>query len=149
MTADLITTEPGNEARVAGTRITVQHIAEHSTYLGWTTERIAHAFRLTTEQVDAALSYYYDHKAAIDQAIEADQSKDLDLPRLQDMLNTPTPARSAPQRKVMRRISDKGIVTKSTKAPKESTRLTIRSANREQPPSTRPQTRSKKSDKPK
>jgi uncharacterized protein (DUF433 family) len=63
--------EEGYKPRIAGRRITVQHIAEYYDRYEWGIERIAEEFRLTLAQVHAALAYYYDHKSEIDLAIEA------------------------------------------------------------------------------
>src|SRR5690242_20642162 len=62
----------GGKPRIAGTRTTVQNIAV--LYNGaWSIETIADELSLTLGQVSAALSYYFDHREAIDQAIrEAD-----------------------------------------------------------------------------
>src|SRR5215831_13466328 len=58
--------------RIKGTGITVQNIIEDLAN-GLTPERIAEEFDLTLGQIYAGLSYYYDHKIEIDQAIEADK----------------------------------------------------------------------------
>ena len=58
----------GEKPYIAGTGITVQHIAElHK--LGWTVEDLTEEFALTAGQVYAALSYYADHQEEIDQEL--------------------------------------------------------------------------------
>jgi uncharacterized protein (DUF433 family) len=60
----------GGEPLIRGTRITVQRIVE-MTRAGESVEGILEAYpHLTPAQVHAALSYYYDHQAEIDQLIE-------------------------------------------------------------------------------
>jgi uncharacterized protein (DUF433 family) len=63
----------GGKPHIAGRRITVQNIAVLHVYNGWNVEQIADELELTPAQIHAALSYYHDHKAEIDQSIrEAD-----------------------------------------------------------------------------
>ena len=57
---------------IKGKGITVQDVVE-DTHAGLTVEYIADQFDLTLGQIHAALSYYYDHQAEIDQAIADDQ----------------------------------------------------------------------------
>lgn len=57
-------------ARVAGKGVKVENIAILATMHGWPVEKIAEELELTPAQIHAALSYYYDHKAEIDQAIK-------------------------------------------------------------------------------
>lgn len=79
--------EKGHKPRIAGRRITVQHIAIFYELHGWSVEKIAEQFRLTLSQVHAALAYYYDHKSEIDEAIEADRELAASLPQLDDVLS--------------------------------------------------------------
>ena len=63
----------GGEPRVAGHRITVANIAIRYELMGHSIDEIATGYGLSLAEVHAALAYYYDHKAAIDNAIrEAD-----------------------------------------------------------------------------
>lgn len=56
--------------RIAGKGVTVQHLA--ALYrLGWTADELADDYELTQGEIHAALSYYFDHKAEIDAAIES------------------------------------------------------------------------------
>lgn len=57
-------------AFVAGTRIKVRHIAVERTVRDSTPEEIREAYpHLSLAQIHAALAYYYDHKAQIDEEI--------------------------------------------------------------------------------
>lgn len=72
---DYIVSDPDHRRgrpRIRGTGITVHNIAE-DVGSGMTVEQIVEAFDLTSAQVYAALSYYYDHKEAIDREILEDQ----------------------------------------------------------------------------
>ena len=57
---------------IAGTTLRVQDVAESLRFSGYTPEEIGQHYQLTLAQVHAALAYYFDHQAAIDQQIEAD-----------------------------------------------------------------------------
>jgi uncharacterized protein (DUF433 family) len=64
----------GGQPRIAGTRLKVQQIALEYERLGWTPDQICEAHPgVTLAQVHAAMSYYYDHKREIDQAIREDK----------------------------------------------------------------------------
>jgi uncharacterized protein (DUF433 family) len=64
----------GGQPRIAGTRLKVQQIALEYERLGWTPDQICEAHPgVTLAQVHAAMSYYYDHKEEIDQAIREDK----------------------------------------------------------------------------
>ncbi len=58
--------------RIKGTGITVQNIVEDIAS-GLSPEQITERFDLSLGQIYAGLSYYYDHKIEIDQAIESDK----------------------------------------------------------------------------
>src|SRR5437667_2769477 len=60
----------GGKPRIAGHRITVQDIAIGHERLGKSADEIATEYNLTLSDVYAALTYYFDHRAEIDQAIE-------------------------------------------------------------------------------
>jgi uncharacterized protein (DUF433 family) len=64
----------GGRPRIAGTRIKVQHIILEYERLGWTPDQICDAHPgLTLADVHAAITYYYDHKDEIDNAIKIDE----------------------------------------------------------------------------
>lgn len=62
----------GGKARIAGTRITVQKIAVWHERMGMSADEIASEFELSLADIYAALAYYYDHRAEIDDEIRAD-----------------------------------------------------------------------------
>ena len=64
----------GGKPRIAGHRITVQNIVVWHEHLGRTADDIATEYDLTLAEVYAALSYYFDHRAEIDQSIKADEA---------------------------------------------------------------------------
>ena len=66
---------PDEKPYIEGHRITVQHVAEYHEHFGWSVARIAEGFGLTLAEIHAALSYYYDHKEEIDEAIRQDEVK--------------------------------------------------------------------------
>jgi uncharacterized protein (DUF433 family) len=59
----------GGKPRIAGHRITVQNITIWHERMGKTADEIATEFDLTLADVYAALAYYFDHRAEIDQSI--------------------------------------------------------------------------------
>jgi excisionase family DNA binding protein len=75
----------GGKPHIEGRRLTVQDIVEHYVHFDWTADQISRGFWVTLAEVHAALAYYYDHKADIDTAIEADMLIS-DLPHLQDVI---------------------------------------------------------------
>ena len=60
----------GGEPRIAGHRITVQNIVIWHERLGMSVDEIAAEYDLALADIYAALAYYFDHRAEIDQAIE-------------------------------------------------------------------------------
>ena len=60
--------------RIAGRRITVQHIAIWHERMGLNVDEIAVEHDLSLAQVHAALAYYHDHRAEIDRSIDEDRS---------------------------------------------------------------------------
>jgi uncharacterized protein (DUF433 family) len=72
-----IVSDPARDSgkpRVVGTGLTVQYIAElHS--LNWSVDDLVENFDLTPGQVYAALSYYFDHRSEIDQAIQEGRAR--------------------------------------------------------------------------
>ncbi|MEZ4713065.1 MAG: DUF433 domain-containing protein [Caldilineaceae bacterium] len=64
----------GGKPRIAGHRITVQNIVIWHERLGRTADEICTEYNLTLAEVYAALSYYFDHRADIDQNIKEDEA---------------------------------------------------------------------------
>ncbi|MCI0428718.1 MAG: DUF433 domain-containing protein [Nitrospiraceae bacterium] len=64
----------GGKPRIAGHRITVQHIVIWHERMGLSADEIASNHGLSLADVYAALTYYYDHRQEIDAAIVADES---------------------------------------------------------------------------
>lgn len=60
----------GGKPHLAGSRITVSDIVLWHFRQGYSLEEIAVKYDLSLAAVHAAISYYYDHKAEIDQEIE-------------------------------------------------------------------------------
>jgi uncharacterized protein (DUF433 family) len=72
--------------RIAGTRTRVKDIVGWYYRAGWSIEQISEQFDLTAGQIFAALSYYADHKAEIDEDMRQDEifSRDIPDPRTQE-----------------------------------------------------------------
>jgi uncharacterized protein (DUF433 family) len=64
----------GGKPRIADTGLTVQYIAELYN-VDWSVDDLVENFDLTPGQVYAALSYYFDHRSEIDQAIQTDRAR--------------------------------------------------------------------------
>lgn len=64
----------GGKPRIAGHRITVQNIVIWHEWMGLSADEIAAEYDLTLSEVYAALAYYYDHRAEIDESIRADEA---------------------------------------------------------------------------
>ena len=64
----------GGKPRIARHRITVQDIVIWHERMGLSADEIASDYGLTLADVTAALTYYYDHRQEIDEAILADES---------------------------------------------------------------------------
>jgi uncharacterized protein (DUF433 family) len=60
--------------RIAGSRFSVKDVVAHHYYQGLLPEVIASKWRLPLAGVYAALAYYQDHKAEIDQSFEDDEA---------------------------------------------------------------------------
>lgn len=60
----------GGKPRIAGHRITVQNIVIWYERMGMSADAICAEYDLTLADVYAALAYYFDHRAEIDQSIE-------------------------------------------------------------------------------
>ncbi len=65
----------GGKPRIAGHRITVHNIAIWHERMGHSPDQIVEQFpQLTLADVHAALAYYFDHLAEINQQIDADRA---------------------------------------------------------------------------
>jgi uncharacterized protein (DUF433 family) len=64
----------GSKPHIAGHRITVQNVVLWHERLGLSPDEIATDYGLTLGDVYAALAYYHDHRDAIDQSIQDDES---------------------------------------------------------------------------
>ncbi|MBI2917037.1 MAG: DUF433 domain-containing protein [Chloroflexi bacterium] len=64
----------GGKPRISGRRITVQSIVIWHERMGKSPDEIAAEYDLTLADVHAALAYYFDHRAEIDQSIEDSQA---------------------------------------------------------------------------
>lgn len=64
----------GGKPRISGHRITVQDIVIWHERLGMSADEIATEHDLSLAEVYAALAYYYDHRAEIDESVRADES---------------------------------------------------------------------------
>ena len=60
--------------RIVGTRITVADLAIIHLHLGHSCQEIARKYQLPLAAVYAGMAYYFDHRAEIDQRIEADEA---------------------------------------------------------------------------
>jgi len=69
----------GGKPRIAGHRITVQHIVICHERMGLSADEIASNHGVSLADVYAALTYYYDHRQEIDEAILADESYVVEL----------------------------------------------------------------------
>jgi uncharacterized protein (DUF433 family) len=81
----------GGKPRIAGHRITVQHIVIWHERMGLSADEIASNHGLSLADVYAALTYYYDHRQEIDETILADESYVVELrkqitPKLSDKI---------------------------------------------------------------
>ena len=59
----------GGKPRIAGRRITVRDVAIWHERMGMVADEIAAGYDLTLADVYAALAYYFDHRAEIDESI--------------------------------------------------------------------------------
>lgn len=59
----------GSKPRIAGHRITVQNVVIWHERLGKSADEIGTEYDLTLADVYAALAYYFDHRAEIDESI--------------------------------------------------------------------------------
>ncbi len=63
----------GGKPCIAGHRITVHNVVVWHERLGISADEIATEYGLTLADVFAALTYYYDHRSEIDEALQADE----------------------------------------------------------------------------
>lgn len=63
----------GGKPRIAGHRISVQNVVNWHEHLGMSADEIATEYKLTLGEVYAALAYYYDHKAELDEHFRRDE----------------------------------------------------------------------------
>jgi len=69
-----ITVDDDGVARVAGSRLKVVHLVAARKAWNWTAEDLAAQFPpLTLAQVHAALAFYYDHQAELDDALRQEE----------------------------------------------------------------------------
>ena len=61
----------GGKPRIAGRRIAVQHVAVWHERMGVSADAIATEYDLSLAEVHAALTYYWDHRVEINEAIHA------------------------------------------------------------------------------
>jgi uncharacterized protein (DUF433 family) len=64
----------GGRPTIVGTRISVDDVVIMYVHLGQQVEEIAGKYNLSPAAVHAALTYYYDHKSAVDELIAADDA---------------------------------------------------------------------------
>jgi uncharacterized protein (DUF433 family) len=64
----------GGRPHIAHTRLTVADVVIWHLRLGQALEEIAGRYEVSLAAMHAAMAYYYDHRAEIDQDIEADQA---------------------------------------------------------------------------
>ena len=60
--------------RIAGTRITVADVVIMHLRLGQSLEEIAGKYELDLAGLHAAMAYYFDHRAEVEESIEADEA---------------------------------------------------------------------------
>ena len=63
----------GGKPRIAGHRISVQHVAIMYTRMGMSAEKIAKTYNLPPAAVHAALAYYYENREEIDREIREER----------------------------------------------------------------------------
>jgi len=64
----------GAKPRIAGHRITVQNIVIWHERVGLSADEIASEYDLALSEIHAALAYYFDHRAQIDQSIRDERA---------------------------------------------------------------------------
>jgi len=71
---EITPTVAGGKPRITGRRITVQNVAIWHEYMGMSADEIANEHDLSLGDVYAALAYYFDHRAEIEQQITEDEA---------------------------------------------------------------------------
>ena len=64
----------GGKPRISGRRITVQNIVVWHERMGKSVDEIAAEHDLSFADIHAALTYYFDHRAEIDEAMKQDET---------------------------------------------------------------------------
>ncbi len=64
----------GGKPRISGRRITVQNIVIWHERMGLSADEIATEYELELSDVYAALTYYHDHRAEINESIRTDEA---------------------------------------------------------------------------
>lgn len=64
----------GGKPRISGRRITVQNIVIWHERMGKSADEIAAEYDLTLADVHAALAYYFDHRAAMDESMREEEA---------------------------------------------------------------------------
>ncbi len=64
----------GGKPRISGHRITVQNVVVWHERMGKTADEIATEYDLTLADVYAALAYYFDHRAEMDESIRGGEA---------------------------------------------------------------------------
>ncbi len=72
----------GRKPHIAGHRITVQNIVIWHERMGLSADEIASEYDLSLSEVYAALAYYHDHHAEIDQSIRDERAFVAELRRM-------------------------------------------------------------------
>ncbi len=63
----------GGQPRIFGTRFTVKQIAVWHEFMGLSADQIATEYALSLADIYAALSYFFDHRTEIMEAIQAEE----------------------------------------------------------------------------
>jgi uncharacterized protein (DUF433 family) len=82
LSINLIATDPsvrGGRPIIAGTSVCVSDLVVAMLFHDRTTDQLASDFALSMAQVHAALAYYYEHKAHIDEEIRQRRATDAEL----------------------------------------------------------------------
>lgn len=64
----------GGKPRIAGRRITVEDIAVWHERMGTSVDEIASEYDLPLAEIHAALAYYFDHRAEMDESIRVGEA---------------------------------------------------------------------------
>ncbi len=89
---DHIVSDPGicfGKPRIAGTRLAVKFVVAHHHFSRMSLEEIALDWNVPLAAVYAAMAYYYDHKAEMDQSFRDDEEYVAQLRAKQGSLRDP------------------------------------------------------------